>query len=54
MVLTSHTVQLAEAIPGAELAILPHAGHEVPLEDAPRWNAVVLAFLKEPPATSAK
>jgi pimeloyl-ACP methyl ester carboxylesterase len=40
-------VTLAAAIPGSELAILPHADHEVPLNDAPRWNAVVQAFLEE-------
>jgi pimeloyl-ACP methyl ester carboxylesterase len=44
-----HTLALQQAIPGAELAILPHAGHDVVVTDAPRWNAVVLAFLTEPP-----
>ena len=36
---TEHTLALAQAIPGAELAILPNAGHGVVLEDAPRFNA---------------
>ena len=44
----AHTVALAAAIPGSELAILPHAEHEVPLVDAPRWDAIVKTFLDEP------
>ena len=49
MIRSEHTLALAQAIPGAELAILPNAGHGVVLEDAPRFNAVVLAFLNEKP-----
>ncbi len=49
LVRTQHTVEMAAAIPGAELAILPHAGHEVSVEDPARWNAAVLAFLNEAP-----
>ena len=46
---TAHTIALQAAIPGSELAILPHADHEVPLTDPARWNAVVAAFLEEKP-----
>jgi pimeloyl-ACP methyl ester carboxylesterase len=49
-ILTTHTVKMAEAIPGAELAIFPQAGHDVVLSHASQWNAVVLAFLNETPA----
>ena len=45
---TEHTVQIAASIPGAELAILPNAGHGVPLDDPARWDAVILRFLNEP------
>jgi pimeloyl-ACP methyl ester carboxylesterase len=54
MVRTSHTVALAGAIPNAQLAILPGAGHEVVIENPAQWNAVVLAFLTAPPAKSEK
>ena len=50
MVVTEHTLAMARAIPGAGLAIFPKMGHGLPIEDAARWNAMVLAFLTEAPA----
>jgi pimeloyl-ACP methyl ester carboxylesterase len=37
---------LAERIPGAELAVLPGAGHGYPVEKAAESNAIVLEFLR--------
>lgn len=34
-----------ELVPGAELAVVPDAGHSAYFEQAERWNAVVLDFL---------
>ena len=48
-ILTTHTVALAAAIPGAELAIVPNADHEVPVKDSARWNGIVMTFLEESP-----
>jgi pimeloyl-ACP methyl ester carboxylesterase len=48
-----HSAMIARTIPGAELAILPHAHHDVVLTDAARWNAVVMAFLEETPKSDA-
>ena len=37
---------LADRIPGAELVVLPKAGHGYPVECAEESNAIVLAFLR--------
>lgn len=40
-----HTRELAEMIPNAQLAILPHAGHAGLLEDPRDFNALLTGFL---------
>jgi 3-oxoadipate enol-lactonase len=37
--------QIASEIPGAELAVIPDAGHLVNIEQSDAFNAVLLAFL---------
>jgi pimeloyl-ACP methyl ester carboxylesterase len=43
-----HTGAIANAIPGAQLAVLPNEDHGPMIDHAP-WNAMVLAFLNAPP-----
>jgi len=38
---------LARTIPGAELEVLPGAGHTLNLEEPARFNAAVLQFLRK-------
>lgn len=44
----SHTMQIFEALPNAQLAILPGATHAVPYDDPGTFNAIVERFLKTP------
>jgi 3-oxoadipate enol-lactonase len=46
---------MAATIPGAELVVVPDAGHSPQFENAPAWFAAIDGFLKAPPndATSA-
>ena len=47
-----HTIDLYRAIPKSALAVVPHASHLVPLEQADHVNATILRFLQnDPPAT---
>jgi len=47
-----HTIALYNAIPDSALAVIPHASHLVPLEQADTLNAFVLRFLQnDPPVT---
>jgi pimeloyl-ACP methyl ester carboxylesterase len=50
MVRPEHTVEMFRLIPGAQLSVIPHAGHSVPTTKSALWNETVLAFLKEPAA----
>jgi pimeloyl-ACP methyl ester carboxylesterase len=43
-----HSVQLANAIPGARLWIVPHASHSVMMEQPELVNRTVLEFLEHP------
>jgi pimeloyl-ACP methyl ester carboxylesterase len=45
LVAPSHSVALAEAIPGAQLNLIPKAGHLVALEQPEAFNAVVTNWL---------
>jgi len=49
MVLLRHTVDIFEAIPGAELWIAPNSGHDVPKARATQFNETMAAFFKEAP-----
>jgi len=40
--------EVAKAIPGAKLEIIPHAGHTLNLEAVPQMCALIKAFLKSP------
>ncbi len=42
-----HAQEIAAAIPGAKLAILPGVGHFALTENPAEWNQVVLDFLKD-------
>lgn len=42
-----HTVQIFEAIPKAQLAILPNETHYLPQENPSLFNGIVLDFLKK-------
>ncbi|MEN9817134.1 MAG: hypothetical protein RLZ32_1014 [Gemmatimonadota bacterium] len=48
LIRTTHLVQMYEAIPNAQLAILPGATHAVPYDDPAHFNAVVERFLATP------
>jgi 3-oxoadipate enol-lactonase len=39
-------VRLAETIPGAELTVIPGAGHVPQVENPQAWEAAVLGFLQ--------
>jgi 3-oxoadipate enol-lactonase len=43
---------MAEAIPGARLAIIPDAGHSPQVEAPEAWAEVVRGFLASLPVTS--
>jgi len=43
----THTVQMYEAIPNAQLAILPNETHYMPSENAALFNRLVLDFLRD-------
>jgi pimeloyl-ACP methyl ester carboxylesterase len=48
-----HTIELYDAIPDAQLAVIPGASHLVPLEKADLVNQLVLDFLAaEGPTTT--
>jgi pimeloyl-ACP methyl ester carboxylesterase len=48
-----HTIELFEAIPDAQLAVIPGASHVVPIEKPELVNQLVLDFLAaEGPATT--
>jgi pimeloyl-ACP methyl ester carboxylesterase len=47
LVRPAHLVELAGAIPGAELCIYPGAGHGWPRGKPDQFNAIVLAFLQK-------
>ena len=51
---TSHASQMAEAIPAAELAVIPNAGHSPQFENPDPWFTVLTGFLASlpQPATS--
>jgi pimeloyl-ACP methyl ester carboxylesterase len=42
-----HTVKMFEAIPGAQLAIVPNSTHYLPSQNPKLFNEIVLRFLKE-------
>lgn len=41
-----HTIKMYEAIPGAQLAILPNSTHYLPVQNPKLFNQIVLEFLK--------
>jgi CubicO group peptidase (beta-lactamase class C family)/predicted ester cyclase len=43
-----HVQEMAEAIPGAKLQLIPDTGHLAPIEKPEEWNEAVIAFLREP------
>ena len=43
---------MAETIPGAELVVIPDAGHSPQFENGPAWLAALRAFLARVDATS--
>jgi CubicO group peptidase (beta-lactamase class C family) len=47
-----HTQEMAQAIPGAELRLIPDVGTLAPVLKPREWNEAVLTFLREPEATS--
>lgn len=49
----SESVALAKAIPGAQLKLIPHAGHLVALEQPEVFNEAVRAWLARPGAALA-
>jgi pimeloyl-ACP methyl ester carboxylesterase len=51
MVRPEHAVEMFRTIPGAQLCVIPHAGHGVPATKPALWNETVLSFLKEPATT---
>jgi pimeloyl-ACP methyl ester carboxylesterase len=44
-----HTLALYEAVPNAQLAVIPGASHLVPVEKADLFNQLVLDFLASGP-----
>jgi pimeloyl-ACP methyl ester carboxylesterase len=50
LVKLSHTVELYEALPAAQLAIVPGASHALPLEQPGTVCALVQAFISDPTA----
>lgn len=42
-----HTIKIFEAIPGAQLAIVPNATHYLPSENPKLFNEIVLRFLQQ-------
>lgn len=48
VVRTDHLVHMFEAIPNAQLAILPGSTHAVPFDDPATFNAIVERFLTTP------
>ena len=44
-----HTVKMFEAIPGAQLAIVPNASHYLPSQNPKLFNEIVLRFLNNKP-----
>jgi pimeloyl-ACP methyl ester carboxylesterase len=52
MVRPEHAVEMFRLIPGAELSVVPHAGHSVPMEKPALWNETVRSFLKQPVAVN--
>ena len=50
MVRPEHAVEMFRLIPGAQLCVVPHAGHGVPAARPALWNETVLSFLNEPVA----
>jgi pimeloyl-ACP methyl ester carboxylesterase len=53
MVRPEHALEMFRLIPGAQLCVIPHAGHGVPVSQPKRWNEMVLTFLKEPAVAPA-
>ncbi|HEX2756227.1 MAG TPA: alpha/beta hydrolase, partial [Candidatus Limnocylindrales bacterium] len=47
LVRTEHSVAMFEALPDAELAIVPGAGHQVPQTHPAEVAAIVVRFLDE-------
>jgi 3-oxoadipate enol-lactonase len=45
-----HARELADAIPGAELVVIPGAGHHTPIEQPELVTAAIAAFLERLPA----
>ena len=45
----SEAKSMADAIPGARLEVIPHAGHMSPMEAPERFNKVLLEFLRQLP-----
>jgi pimeloyl-ACP methyl ester carboxylesterase len=45
-----HAKDIAEAIPRAELWLIPEAGHMLPQENANLFNPILLQFLTQPVA----
>jgi pimeloyl-ACP methyl ester carboxylesterase len=50
MVRPEHAVEMFRLIPGAQLCVVPRAGHGVPAERPELWTETVLRFLNEPVA----
>jgi pimeloyl-ACP methyl ester carboxylesterase len=47
-----HTIEMYRAIPNADLAVIPHASHVVPMEQADVVNQTILRFVQnDPPVT---
>jgi pimeloyl-ACP methyl ester carboxylesterase len=49
VILAEHTVLLFDAIPGAELWLVPNSDHFVPISHAPAFEAQLDAFFQEQP-----
>jgi steroid delta-isomerase-like uncharacterized protein len=47
-----HVQEMAQAIPGAELRLIPDVGHLAPVLKPKEWDEAVLTFLREPEGTS--
>jgi pimeloyl-ACP methyl ester carboxylesterase len=47
LVRTNHAQEIADAIPHAELVILPNVGHFAVVDKPEEWNNAVLDFLKD-------
>jgi pimeloyl-ACP methyl ester carboxylesterase len=47
-----HTISLYRAIPNSDLAVIPHASHIVPMEQAPLVNQLIGNFLTNDPAAT--